>query len=110
MMEKFNNFLKNGLPSYDAKYINDQKYVLLMMNEKGDITYAFCNQDYIYLVEYPDESKEYNSPIDVLIEELQLCNLSNGIIYENIDNKGSFQPIAYIENGQQIDINKIRNI
>ena len=76
------------------------------MGKNGNISYAFGNIDYTYLVEYPDESKNYDTPLDVLKEELQLCNSTNGIIYENMDAKGNFQPIAFIENGQSIDIEK----
>ena len=110
MKEKFDNFLKNGLPSYDAQYLNEQKYVILIMSKDGSISHAFGNVDYTYLVEYPDESKDYDTPLDVLREELQLCNSTNGIIYENIDSKGNFQPIAFIENGHTIDTEKSKLI
>ena len=30
MKEKFDNFLKNGLTEYEAKYLNDYKYVMML--------------------------------------------------------------------------------
>ena len=107
MKEKFDEFLKNGIPEYDAKYLNDQKYVIMIMSKDGEISYALGNEDYTFLVEYPDINKSYSSPLEVLEEELKLCNSDNGIIYENIDAKGNFQPIALIENKKYVDLKKV---
>lgn len=97
MKERFDYFLKNEIPSYDADYLDEQKYVVLIRGKDGKISYALGNVDYTYLVEYPDENKKYNSPLEVLEEELKLCNCDQGIIYENIDGKGTFEPIAFID-------------
>lgn len=83
----------NSIPEYDAKYLNSQKYIIMIMNKNGKISYALANEDYTFLVEYPNEFKQYNSPLDILEEELKLYNSENGIIYENKDSKSNFQTI-----------------
>jgi len=97
MKEEFDDFLKNRIPIYDAPFIKDHKYVILI-KKNGNISYALGNIDYTFLVEYPQNNKEYSTPEKVLQEELELCNASHGIIYENIDGKGNFQSIAFIDN------------
>ena len=79
----------------------------MIMGKNGEISYGLGNEDYTYLVEYPDINKSYSSPLEVLEEELMLCNSDNGIIYENIDSKGNFKPIALIENKRIVDLKKI---
>ena len=100
MKEKFDNFLKNGLSEYDAKYLNDFKYVMLL-NQNGEIHPFFANYYVEAFVEYPEENKTYNTPSDVLEEEMKLTNSNSGIIYENTDRKGNFTPIAYIDNSNK---------
>ena len=81
--------------------------VIMIMGKNGEISYGLGNEDYTYLVEYPDINKSYSSPLEVLEEELMLCNSDNGIIYENIDSKGNFKPIALIENKKYVDLKKV---
>ena len=96
MKEKFDIFLKNGLSPYDAKYLNDFQYVMLLC-QNGKINPYFANYYIESFIEYPDENKTYDTPDDVLLEEMNLTNSSSGVIYENIDGKGNFVPIAYID-------------
>ncbi len=96
MKEKFDNYLKNGLSLYDAKYLNDFQYVMLL-NQNGKINSYFANYYVESFIEFPDENKNYETPYDVLLEEIKLTNSSSGIIYENVDGKGDFIPIAYID-------------
>ena len=98
-MEKlFEDYLTNGLSEYDAKYLSTYKYVMLL-SKNTNITAYFANLDYIYFVEYPTSNKEYNSPLEVLEEELTLTGGDAGIIYENID--GNFHKIAFIDSKEK---------
>lgn len=109
MKNKFDEFLKNGLSEYDAKYLNDYKYVM-MLYKNNEIRPYFANLDYSFFIEYPDDNKDYDTPNMVLSEEMNLTGCEAGIIYENMNDKGNFQPIAFIENGHAIDIEKSKLI
>jgi len=97
MKEKFDYFLKNNIPPYDAPYVNEQKYVILLMQKGGNISYAFGNIDYNFLITFPKKVIEHLTPYEVLEEELKISDSNQGIIYENLDGKGNFQPIAFID-------------
>lgn len=99
MKKRFDEFLKNGLSEYDATYLNDFKYVMLLSKD-NIISAQFANLNYMFFIEYPEDNKEYDTPEMVLQEEMRLCNSDAGIIYENIDELGNFQPIAFIDNEQ----------
>lgn len=100
MKEKFNVFLKSGLSTYDAKYLNSYDFVMLL--SKGNIINSyFSNVSCEYFIEYPDENKEYNSAVDVLNEEMNLTNSEYGISYENKNN--SFHIIAYSEANKNLN-------
>lgn len=96
MKQKFDEYLKKGLSKYDAQYLNDFKYVMLL-NKDDVISAQFANLNYMFFIEYPEDNKSYDTPEMVLKEEMILCKSDAGIIYENMDNKGDFQPIAFIE-------------
>lgn len=100
MQKRFDDFLKNGLSEYDATYLNDYKYVMLLC-KNNEIRAYFANEHYMYFIEYPEDNKDYDTPEIVLKDEMSLANCESGIIYENMDGKGNFQPIAFID-GQQI--------
>lgn len=102
MKNKFDMFLRNGLSEYDAKYLNSYKYVMLLL-KNGTITPYFANMDYMFFIEYPDDNKESDTPEAVLLEEMNLTKCDGGIIYENMDDKGNFQSIAFIDRTQNID-------
>lgn len=99
MKKRFDDFLKNGLSEYDATYLNDFKYVMLLSKDNV-ISTQFANLNYMFFIEYPEDNKEYDTPEMVLKEEMHLCDSDAGIIYENIDELGNFQPIAFIDNEQ----------
>lgn len=110
MKNNFDEFLKNGLSEYDAKYLNDYKYVMMLYKE-NEIRPYFANFDYAFFIEYPDDNKDYDTPGKVLLEEMNLAGCEAGIIYENMDGSGDFQPIAFIENvnAAETDKNKKTN-
>lgn len=93
MKEVFDNYLKNGLSKYDLEYLPTYQYVMLLYND--NIKAYFANVDYTFFIEYPDSNKEYNTPLEVLEEEISINNSSSGIIYENIN--GVFKSIALID-------------
>lgn len=70
-------------------------YVEVLCNS-GKMKAYFARKDYMNFVEYPTEGKEYNSPLDVLIEEVMLGNSDAGAIYIHRD--GIFTEIAYYDN------------
>ena len=57
----------------------------------------------MFFTEYPGDDKDYDNPKIVLADEMKLSNCGAGIIYENIDDKGTFQPIAFIDKTQNKD-------
>lgn len=99
MKKKFDEYLRNGLSEYDAKYLNDFKYVMLLSKDNV-ISAQFANLNYMFFIEYPEDNKDYDKPEMVLKEEMLLCKSDAGIIYENMDNNGDFQPIAFIDEQQ----------
>lgn len=99
MKKKFDEYLKNGLSEYDAQYLNDFKYVMLLC-KNNEIRAYFANLNYMFFIEYPEDNKDYDTPEMVLREEMNLCNSDAGIIYENIDDLCNFQPIAFIDDEQ----------
>lgn len=101
MKEKFDYFLKNDIPAYDAPYTAEQKYVILIMQEDNKISYGFGNDDYNFLITFPKKNMKHLTPYEVLEEELKISNSNQGIIYENIDGKGNFQSIAFIDKEHQ---------
>ena len=105
MKNKFDDFLKNGLSEYDSTYLNDYKYVM-MLCKNNVIRAYFANLDYVFFIEYPDDNKDYDTPDMVLLEEMNLAGCEAGIIYENIDDKGNFQPIAFIDRTTNKEIQK----
>ena len=109
MKEKFDIFLKEGLSEYDAKYLNDYKFVM-MLCKNNEIKAYFANVDYLFFIEYPDENKDYDTPDVVLLEEMNLAGCEAGIIYENMDDKGDFRPIAFIENGHAVNTEKEKSV
>ncbi len=96
MKNKFDNYLRCGLSEYDATYLNDYKYVMLLY-KNNEIKSYFANLDYMFFIEYPDDNKDYSKPDMVLSEQMNLTGCEAGIIYENIDDNGNFQPIAFID-------------
>lgn len=94
MQNLFKNYLKNGLSEYDSKYLSTYQYVMLLSKD-NNINAYFANVDYIYFIEYPTSNKEYNSPLEVLEEEISLTKSDAGIMYENIN--GQLHTIAFIE-------------
>ena len=99
MKKKFDNYLKNELSEYDATYLNDYKYVMLLY-KNNEIKSYFANLDYMFFIEYPEYNKDYSTPDIVLSDEMNLTSSEAGIIYENIDDNGNFQPIAFIDKTQ----------
>lgn len=95
MKEKFEDFLKNGLSEYEKEYLYMFDYVEVLCNS-GKMNALFAKKDYMYFVEYPFRGKEYNGPLDVLKEEIELCNSDAGTIYFHRD--GIFTEIAYYDN------------
>ncbi len=102
MKNKFDNYLRSGLSEYDATYLNDYKYVMLLY-KNNEIKSYFANLDYMFFIEYPEDNKDYSTPDMVLSEEMNLTGCEAGIIYENIDDNGNFQPIAFIDKTQNKD-------
>ena len=96
MKSEFDYFLYNNMPDYEKPFLNEQKYIILIKDNNGKISYALGNVCINFLASPPNIGKSYSSPIMFLEDELRLCDSNQGIIYENIDGKGDFQSIAYI--------------
>lgn len=90
--EEFKYYLKNKIPWYI--YINEAKYVLMYLNKNNEIQYNVATTDYSDLISFPRSEKEYNTPEEVLSCEMNDCNATIGVIFENTDNKGNFKIIA----------------
>lgn len=96
MREKFYEYLMNGLNDYDRKYLPTMDYVLMLFS-KGKIKAYFAKKSYVYFVEYPSSEYEYNSPMEVLKEEMDLGGIAtSGIIYEK-QHDNTFKEIAFID-------------